>query len=142
MPLPQKSSIVPEAPSWPSGVGAISVPDGYNDWKDWMGYDVDIATVWTAAERVLTWDDFENGNTGAYFKNTMDAIPKSTPIVLSYPMVPKSVSNKNCGNPRMWDDFAAGKFDEHYRTFARNFNAIVRSKDVIPPTTSYDSAGK
>jgi hypothetical protein len=122
----------PGGPSWPSGVGQIFVPDGYNAWKDWTGYDVDIATVWTAVEMVLTWDDFENGNKGAYFNNTMDAIPKSTPIILSYPMVPKSISNKDCENLGMWDDFAAGKFDGHYRTFARNFNAIVKSKGRDP----------
>lgn len=123
---------LPGGPSWPSGVGQISASDGFTRWQDWMGYDVDIATVWTAQSVVLTWDDFENGNKGAYFKDTMDAIPTSTPIVLSYPMVPMSESNRNCGNPAMWDRFAAGDFDQHYRVFARNLKTLVQNKGRDP----------
>jgi hypothetical protein len=47
-------------------------------------------------------------------------------------MVPRSVSNNDCKNPGMWDDFAAGKFDAHYRAFARSFTDIVRSKGRDP----------
>jgi len=115
-------------PPWLHGVGQIKPngdPNGYDRWVSWMGHEPDIVAVWTAS--VENWNEFEDGNTGYYFKTTLGFLPKSTPVVLSYPMVPKSISNRNCQNPGMWDQFARGDFDRHYRAWARNFKTIVQS---------------
>jgi hypothetical protein len=112
-------------PSWPSGVGQILLPKGYDSWKSWTGYDVDIMTVWIS--KADTWAQFEtaSGNDDTYFTGSMSYLPKTTPIVLSYPMLPESLSNRGCSNPGVWDRFAAGDFDEHYTAFARAFRARV-----------------
>ena len=55
-----------------------------------------------------------------------EILPTRTPIIVSYPMVPKSHSNRGCKNPAVWDQFARGDFDDHYRVMAQNFKKLVQ----------------
>lgn len=121
-------SNAPGGPPWPSGVGQIEMPDGYQRWKALMGHDVDIMAVWVSVSSMNTWDDFETGKggSGTYLLNAMSTLPTQTPIIVSYPMLPKSSSNKGCANPAVWDQFARGDFDEHYRQMARNFKKLAQ----------------
>jgi hypothetical protein len=115
-------------PPWLSGVGQISMPNGYETWKQVMGHDVDIMAVWVSVSSMYTWEDFRTGKGGAgtYLLDAMRLLPKSTPIIVSYPMLPKSDSNRGCANPAVWDRFARGDFDDHYRVMARNFKALAQ----------------
>ena len=115
----------PGGPPWLSGVGQIGMPAGYQSWKQLMGYDVDIMTVWTRAN---TWDEFRTGKggEGTYLLNAMNVLPTKTPIVVSYPMLPKSDSNAKCRNPAVWDQFARGEFDDHYVVMAQNFKKLAQ----------------
>jgi hypothetical protein len=115
-------------PPWLSGVGQIFMPTGYQKWKEVMGYDVDIMAVWVSAASVNTWDDFRTGKggEGTYLLNAMSILPKTTPIIVAYPMLPKSHSNRGCYNPGVWDQFARGEFDGHYAEMAKNFKKLVQ----------------
>lgn len=114
-------------PPWLSGVGQIAMPGGYSKWKQVMGYDVDIMAVWVSVSSMNTWNDFETGQggSGAYLLNAMNLLPKSTPIIVSYPMLPISHSNRGCKNPGVWDQFARGDFDNHYAVMAKNFKQLA-----------------
>lgn len=118
---------LPGGPAWPSGVGQVYMPNGYDAWKSWMGYDVDVMTVWV--EMADTWTQIATGKStsGTYLTQAMQQLPKTTPIVVSYPMAPASHSNRNCANPGMWDQFAAGSFDSHWQQMAVNFKALAQS---------------
>ncbi len=115
-------------PPWLSGVGQISLPIGYQRWKEGMGYDVDIMAVWVSQSQVTTWNDFRTGKgaNSSYLVGAMTNLPTSTPIIVSYPMLPLSDSNKGCNNPAVWDRFARGDFDEHYRVMAQNFKKLAQ----------------
>lgn len=115
----------PGGPSWPSGVGQIVTPDGLNSWQRWMGYDADVVVAWSYP--ATTWADFRSGraDTGYYFQQALKYLPKSTTIVHAYPMLPAEVSNRGCKNPGVWDQFAAGNFDQNYRDMARNMRGLV-----------------
>jgi len=116
-------------PPWPSGVGQISMPTGYQKWQgQYMGYDVDIMAVWVSQSQVTTWNDFRTGKgaNSKYLTDAMTYLPKTTPIIVSYPMLPLSDSNRGCNNPAVWDRFARGDFDEHYRVMAQNFKKLAQ----------------
>ena len=42
-------------------------------------------------------------------------------------MLPNEVSNRGCKNPGVWDRFAAGEFDAHYREMARNMRSLIQN---------------
>ena len=125
---------LPGGPSWPHGVGQIYMPDGLDQWQSWMGHDVDMMVVWS--HPASTWAAFESGHgdIGAYFLNALKILPKTTPIVHAYPMLPEELSNKNCQNPGIWDRFAAGEFDSHYRTMAQNMKNLIQNSGRDPQT--------
>jgi len=99
-----------------------------------MGYDADIMAVWVSVSSMHTWDDFRTGQggSGAYLLNAMDILPKSTPIIVSYPMLPQSHSNRGCNNPAVWDQFVRGDFDQHYAVMARNFKQLAQQHGRDP----------
>jgi len=121
-------------PPWPSGVGQINTPSGLNTWQDWMGYDADVVVAWS--HPASTWADFRTGraDVGAYFQAALKALPKTTTIVHAYPMLPTEVSNRGCRNPGVWDQFAAGAFDSHYREMARNMRSLIQNSGRDPST--------
>lgn len=124
----------PGGPPWPSGVGQITTPTGLSAWQEWMGYDADVVVAWSYP--ASTWADFRTGraDVGAYFQAALKHLPKSTTIVHAYPMLPVEVSNRGCRNPGVWDRFAAGEFDSHYREMARNMRTLIQSSGRDPST--------
>ena len=126
----------PGGPPWPSGVGQIMTPDGIDAWQQWMGYDVDVVVAMTPA---TTWATFRTGkgDSGSYFKAALADLPKTTTIIYSYPMLPNEVSNKGCKNPGVWDQFAAGQFDSHYREMARNMRSLIQAEWARPFDRDY-----
>ena len=121
-------------PPWPHGAGQIEISGGYDNWKQWMQHDADIVTVWSA--KASTWADFETGkgDVGYYFTQALKYLPKTTQIVHSYPMLPEAVSNRNCQNPEVWDQFARGDFDKYYQTMAQNMKALIVNSGRDPST--------
>ncbi|MBK6452519.1 MAG: hypothetical protein IPF84_08275 [Proteobacteria bacterium] len=99
-----------------------------------MQHDADIVTVWSA--KASTWADFETGkgDVGYYFTQALKYLPKTTQIVHSYPMLPEAVSNRNCQNPEVWDQFARGDFDKYYQTMAQNMKALIVNSGRDPST--------
>ena len=124
----------PGGPPWPSGVSQIMTPDGLNAWQQWMGYEADVVVA--MSNPATTWADFRTGHadTGAYFKAALKYLPKTTTIIHAYPMLPNEVSNKDCRNPGVWDQFAAGQFDSHYREMARNMRSLIQNSGRDPST--------
>lgn len=129
----------PGGPPWPSGVGQIQMSTGYGRWKQYMGYDVDIMAVWVSQQKVGTWDDFRTGKGegSGYLLDAMRMLPASTPIIVSYPMLPRSDSNKGCNNPAVWDRFARGDFDDHYLVMAQNFKKLAQQYGRDPSNTIF-----
>ncbi len=115
----------PGGPSWLSGTGQIYMPDGHQSWKAWMGHDVDIMTVWPAMPE--NWEELESGkgSDATYLNNAMKILPKTTPIVISYAMIPNSFSNAKCKNTGVWDRFAQGEFDNRYVKLGQNLKKIA-----------------
>lgn len=125
---------LPGGPPWPSGVGQIQTPSGLSSWQSWMGYDADLVVAWSFP--ASTWADFRTGraDTGAYFQAALKNLPKATTIVHAYPMLPNEASNKGCKNPAVWDQFAAGNFDAHYREMAQNMRQLIENSGRDPST--------
>ena len=126
----------PGGPAWLSGWGQISsIPDGFTAWSSWLGREPDIVVVWS--NPASTWKDFETGkaNVGYNFTSAMKYLPKTTPIIHSYPMLPDEVSNRKCQNPTVWDQFAAGSFDSHYQAMAQNMKTLIQDAGRDPSNT-------
>jgi hypothetical protein len=49
-------------------------------------------------------------------------------------MLPSEVSNRGCKNPGVWDQFAAGNFDSHYREMSSNMRRLIEGSGRDPST--------
>ena len=119
----------PGGPPWMSGVGQIPMPTGYQSWRQqFMGYDADIMAVWVSSHSVDTWDQFRTGKggEGTYLLNAMALSRRGSPSSFPIRWCRRTHSNRGCKNPAVWDQFARGEFDDHYRVMAQNFKKLAQ----------------
>jgi hypothetical protein len=104
----------------------IGTQQGANDvasWESWMGGPMQIYGCITPDHD--TWSEFESGRGALGFNwlQGLQILPTTTPIVYSYPMFPKVVSNEHLVRPQTWDEFANGDFDSHYDALAQSWRS-------------------
>ena len=126
----------PGGPPWPSGVGQPQgdFPSGVNAFEDWIGRDVDLVTAWCSQRQIQTWADFADGRClgASYFQNALDNYPQSTTIVISWPGMPQNGGNDGCNNNGVWDQAAAGSFDDEYLSMATGLKNLLNAHGRPP----------
>mgnify|MGYP003418398571 FL=1 len=123
---------------WATGVLGTT-PTGMVSYEKWIGYKSDVYGTFTDKDPD-TWEDLRGGSNPSStvfqgvlsvnkFREAIASVPKDTPVIISYPMIPKSHSNVDCKNPAVWDQFARGDFDQHYRILGQKLKGLADSYD-------------
>lgn len=132
----------PGGPAWVSGVGSLVSVADYTEWRNWSTYDADVAIVWMPrASQVPTcganWNDIAtditDGNCNYYVRDALNALPSTTPIVISLlgapadadPNTAGAQTNYRCGYPALWTNYVAGSYDSYWTSFANNLKTLL-----------------
>jgi hypothetical protein len=105
---------------WPSSA------DSYEAWKNWTGYEPDVAHIimnW----HVDTWEDLGAGAISqSAFESVISFLPKNTTVAILFGPIPygSGMSNRYCERPQTWSEIAAGRYDQYYRSAA----AAIKSR--------------
>lgn len=123
-------------PDWPSGIGqAASGPaTGSANFAAWAGRESDVYAAWCSQQNHATWNQIRAGTcaSSTQVQDALDSIPPNRTIVFAWPFIPQEVTNRHCVNNAMWDDAAAGNFDDEWADMASGLRAHLQANGRPP----------
>lgn len=129
-------SNLPGGPDWPSGIGqaAQGASSGMSDFQGWAGREADAYAAWCSQSNHNTWAQVAAGTCAGstQVQNALDNISPTRTLIIPWPFIPQSGGNKNCVNNAMWDQAAAGDFDDEWASMAAGLRAHLQAHGRPP----------
>lgn len=138
-PTPPSGPIYPGGPAWAHGGGSFSGDhqSKIQQYEAWIGHRLDIIMEYFGAQTFNTWTDYHNFNAPKFIAamTALQAMGRHTmPMVLSLAMIPQSHSNKQFRNPGVWDQYAAGDFNDHIEAMVDKLVSLCAARGRNPNT--------